>query len=95
MAATYQLYVATPENKFFDGETSQIVVRTTTGDVGVLARHESLVAILKPGRLKILSQEGDWKVADAASGILKVNGKKVTVLTDSAEWVEEETAAAK
>jgi F0F1-type ATP synthase epsilon subunit len=42
-----------------------------------------------------LSSEGDWKVADAASGILKVNGKKVTVLTDSADWVEEETAAAK
>ncbi len=43
MAASFSLSVVTPEKIFFDGETSQIIVRTTEGDIGILANHTSLV----------------------------------------------------
>ena len=37
--ASFSLKVTTPEKIFFDGETTQIIVRTTEGDIGILANH--------------------------------------------------------
>ena len=36
---TYKLKIVTPEKIFFDGETEQITIRTTEGDIGILAGH--------------------------------------------------------
>jgi len=88
MAASYNLRVITPERKFFDGETTQIVTRTTTGDVGILANHYSYVACLKQGQLKIMQEDGGWRIADVTSGIMRVGGNKVTILADSAKWAK-------
>ena len=49
MATPFHLTVITPEKIFFDGETTQIIVRTTEGDIGILANHTSLVASLPSG----------------------------------------------
>ena len=66
--ASFSLKVTTPEKIFFDGETSQIIVRTTEGDIGILANHTSLVADLPSGPLKIRQEDGSWKVAAAQGG---------------------------
>ena len=50
---SFTLKIITPEKVFFDGETDQIIVRTTEGDIGVLAGHESYVADLPAGPLKL------------------------------------------
>ena len=36
----FKLQIITPEKTFFDGETEQIIARTTVGDVGILNGHE-------------------------------------------------------
>ena len=56
--ASFSLKVTTPEKIFFDGETSQIIVRTTEGDIGILANHTSLVADLPSGPLKVRQEDG-------------------------------------
>ena len=55
--ASFSLKVTTPEKIFFDGETTQIIVRTTEGDIGILANHTSLVADLPSGPLKIRQED--------------------------------------
>ena len=67
MAAQFKLNVITPEKVFFDGETSQLIVRTTEGDIGILAHHTSLVADLPSGPLKIKQEDGTYRTA-ALSG---------------------------
>ncbi|MBQ8787241.1 MAG: ATP synthase F1 subunit epsilon [Oscillospiraceae bacterium] len=87
--ASFSLNVITPEKIFFDGETTQIIVRTTEGDIGVLANHTSLVADLPSGPLKIRQEDGSWKVAAVSTGLLKVGGNKVSILANAVEWADE------
>ena len=87
--ASFSLNVITPEKVFFEGETTQIIVRTTEGDIGILANHTSLVADLPSGPLKIRQEDGSWKVAAVSTGLLKVGGNKVSILANAVEWADE------
>ncbi|MBD5144467.1 MAG: ATP synthase F1 subunit epsilon [Ruminococcus sp.] len=89
MAASFSLSVVTPEKIFFKGETAQIIVRTTEGDIGILANHTSLVADLPSGPLKVMQADGSWKVAAISTGLLKVGGNKVSILANAVEWADE------
>ena len=35
----FDLKIITPEKTFFEGNTEQIIVRTVSGDIGILAGH--------------------------------------------------------
>lgn len=90
MASPYKLKIVTPEKVFFDGETTQIIVRTTEGDIGVLAHHTSLVASLKSGPLKIMQEDGKtWRTAAISIGLLKIGGNSVNILANAVEWADE------
>lgn len=89
MAAQFKLKIITPAKTLFDGETSQLIVRTTEGDIGILANHISLVASLPSGPLKIKMEDGSFKVAAVSSGLLKVGGNKVSVIANAVEWADE------
>lgn len=89
MAASFSLNVVTPEKVFFDGETTQIIVRTTDGDIGILANHTSLVADLPSGPLKVRQEDGSWRTAAISTGLLKVGGNKVSILANAVEWADE------
>ena len=85
---SYKLKIITPEKTFYDGETEQIVVRTTDGDMGVLAGHENYVSDLPAGpfRVKI---DGKYKTAAISGGVLKVSKEQTTILAMAAEWADE------
>ncbi len=89
MAAQFRLTVITPEKVFFDDETSQIIVRTAAGDIGVLANHTSLVADLPSGPLKIKTEDGSYKIAALSTGLLKVGDNKVSIIANAVEWADE------
>ena len=40
----FDLKIITPEKTFFEGNTEQIIVRTVSGDIGILAGHAPYVA---------------------------------------------------
>ena len=60
---SFKLKIITPEKVFFDEETEQIIVRTTEGDIGILAGHENYVADLPAGpfRVKIDGKFKDYR----------------------------------
>lgn len=89
MAAPFQLTVITPEKTFFDGTTTQIIVRTTEGDIGILANHTSLVASLPAGPLKVMQDNGEYRLAAVSAGLIKVGGNKVNIFADAVEWADE------
>ena len=83
MAAEFRLSIITPEKTFYDDETSMVIVRTTEGDIGILANHTSLVASLPSGPVKIKNQDGTFKIAALSSGIIKVGGNKVSIIANA------------
>lgn len=85
---SFKLKIITPEKIFFNDETEQIIVRTTEGDIGILAGHENYVADLPAGpfRVKI---DGKYKIAAISGGAIKVSKDAVTILAMAAEWAED------
>ncbi len=87
---SYKLKIITPEKTFFDGETTQIVVRTSEGDTGILAGHIDYVSNILTGPLKVKQEEsGEYRIAAVADGIIIVSNGEVTILPQSAEWSDE------
>ncbi len=87
--ALFHLSVITPEKTFFDGETSEVIVRTTEGDIGILANHISLVAALPSGPMKIKNEDGTFRTAAVSIGLIKVGGNRVNIFADAVEWAED------
>ncbi len=86
---TFLLRVITPERTLFEDQAAQLTVRTTEGDVGILAGHTRYAAILKAGALKIKLPDGQERLAAAAGGVVKVSDNRTTVITTAAEWADE------
>ncbi len=84
----FHLQIYTPDRLFFDGETENLIVRTTVGDKGILARHEPYVAALPIGKLKI-KLNGEFRIAAVSEGVVKVSKDKTVILTQSCEWADE------
>ena len=84
----FKLQIITPEKTVFDGETEQIIVRTTVGDVGILNGHEPYCAAISIGQMRIM-QNGEFRRAATSGGILKVSKEKTTILVQTCEWSDE------
>ena len=84
----FKLQILTPDKLFFDGETDNVIVRTTVGDKGILARHEEYVAALPIGKLKVRIN-GNFRTAAVSEGTIKVSKDKTVILVQSCEWADE------
>lgn len=84
----FKLQIITPEKTVFDGETEQIIVRTTVGDVGILNGHEPYCAAVAIGQMRIMI-DGTFRRAATSGGIIKVSKEKTTVLVQTCEWSDE------
>lgn len=85
----FRLSIVAPDKTFFDGETTQIIVRTTEGDVGILAGHANYVANLPSGPLKVKQEDGTYRLAALSTGMISVIKDEVTVLATAIEWADE------
>jgi len=84
----FSLKIITPEKTFFEGTTTQIIAKTTTGNVGILHGHVPYVANLVSSPLKI-EIDGTLKEAALSGGFIKVSGDEVIVVTNAIEWADE------
>ncbi len=85
----YNIKVLTPDRVFYEGETEQIIAKTTSGNVGILAGHSPYVASIVPSELKI-KLDGQFKSAAISDGVIKVsNDGRVTILSSAVEWSDE------
>ena len=84
----FPLQIITPEKMFFDGQTEQVIVRTTVGDVGILKGHEPYCAAIGIGQMRIMIN-GEFKRAATSGGIIKVLRDKTVILVQTCEWADE------
>lgn len=85
---SFSLKVVTPDGLEFEGEVEQLTVRTTSGDMGILAGHINCVAPLGMGQAVIVAG-GQRKYAACIGGLLSVVGGKVTLVPTTFEWADE------
>ena len=83
----FDLQIVTPDGLLYDGKAQKIILRTSEGDVGILANHSNYVAALSIGVARIFTAEGERKGA-CAGGMLSVTDGTVRVVVSTFEWGE-------
>ena len=89
---SFPLKIVTPDGLEFDGLAEEVVVRTTTGDLGILAGHINCVAPLGIGRATIITG-GRKRYAACIGGLISVSNGTVNLVPTTFEWAEEIDAA--
>ncbi len=80
--------IVAPTKKIYEGEADLVIMRTKTGDLGVLKGHENLSTVLDLGILRIIEGDEEQKIA-LLGGFTEVSKEGVSILTDSAELYED------
>lgn len=91
MPGTMQCDIVTPERKLFSDEIGFVVIPSVGGEMGILPLHDSVVAVLKTGEVRIrqgLNEEVTNRYV-VSGGYAQVDGDKVIILADQAADVNE------
>ena len=88
----FPLKIVTPDGLIFDGQAGELVVRTTSGDLGILAGHVNCVAPLGMGRATVIV-EGKRRYAACIGGMVSVVNGDVTLVPTTFEWAASIDAA--
>ena len=78
------LRVLAPDQSVFDDTADEIILPSTTGLLGVLPGHISMVTAIDYGVLRVL-RNGNWDSIALTGGFAEVESNEVTVLVNKAE----------
>ena len=81
--------VVATDSKVWSGEASKVILRTKSGEIGLLPGHSPLLASLADGPITIKPIEGEEIKAAIHGGFVTVDSNNVIVLADSAELANE------
>src|SRR3954447_25606707 len=80
----FQVEVLTPEGEVFNDEVEMVSTRTAVGSIGILAKHQPLLAMLDPTELRLYKSESDVTSFAQGEGYLQVTPERVLVLVEDA-----------
>lgn len=84
----FPLKIVSPDGMEYEGQVEELVVRTTSGDLGILAGHINCVAPLGMGQAMII-ENGRKRYGACIGGMLSVHDGAVTLVTTTFEWAED------
>ena len=84
---TFSLTIVTPDGVQFDGLAESLTVRTTTGDMGILAGHTNCVAPLGMGMATVLA-DGQKRYGACIGGMVSVLNGQVRLVPTTFEWAD-------
>ena len=80
----FSVSVVTPEGAAFEGDAEMLIVPGAAGEIGVLARHAPLVAMLKAGSTRVHTGDGQVQEYATGPGFFQVLEDRAIALVDHA-----------
>jgi F-type H+-transporting ATPase subunit epsilon len=81
---TLTLRVLAPDQSIFDGPADEVILPSTSGQMGILTGHVTMLTALDSGVLRV--REGNsWSCIALMGGFAEVEDNAVTVLVNGAE----------
>lgn len=84
----FHVQVVSPDRIFFEDDIEMLEVKTTEGEIGVLAGHIPLTSIVAPGVVRFITK-GESKEAALHDGFIEILPDRVMILAESCEWPDE------
>ena len=81
MTESFNIEIVNPEKSFLSKDNvSEVVVPAFEGEIGILKDHISIISLLKPGIVKVItgSEEENYYVED---GIVEFKNNSLSILT--------------
>ena len=85
---TFSLKIVTPDGLQFDGQAEELIVRTTSGDIGIMAGHINCCAPLGMGRATVIV-DGVKRYGACIGGMVSVIDGTVSLVPTTFEWAED------
>ena len=72
--------VVSPEEVLFEGEATQVITRTTEGDIAFLADHSPFLGALAEGETRVYLADGTVQEFQLTGGFVEVSNNTVSIL---------------
>ena len=79
-----QVDIVSAEQAIFSGPARMLFASGILGELGIAPQHTQLLTLLKPGQVRILTEQGNEEIYYVSGGILEVQPYVVTILADTA-----------
>jgi F-type H+-transporting ATPase subunit epsilon len=80
---TLRVYILTPDRIFRDDRADELILPTSTGQIGVLSNHAPLITAVDIGII-IFRQQSSWIALALMGGFALVQENQVTILVNEA-----------
>ena len=83
--AEIEVEIVGAEGKLWSGTAWQVSAKAGEGEIGILAGHEPVLSVLKPGEVRVFAERGAqperWQVE---GGFLSFDTNHLTIVVDDA-----------
>lgn len=83
--ANLEVELVATDRTVWSGDATLVSAPAADGDVGILPGHAPLLAVLRPGTVRVRGLDGGVLEARIDAGFLSVDDNQVTVVVDAAE----------
>ncbi|GAA1862158.1 F0F1 ATP synthase subunit epsilon [Myceligenerans crystallogenes] len=70
------------DRKVWSGVAKEVSAPSVDGQIGILANHTPLLAVLRPGKITVRTATGTAVEADVTGGFVSVDENLVTIVVD-------------
>jgi F-type H+-transporting ATPase subunit epsilon len=77
----------------WSGRSSNLVAKTTDGDIGILPGHAPVLAVLQPSAVVIFTEDNQREIIAVDGGFISVSQGRVSVLSEYARMADEITVS--
>jgi F-type H+-transporting ATPase subunit epsilon len=85
---TLTVRVIAPDKTVWDGTAEEVILPSTTGQLGILSGHVSLLTALDIAVMRVKAGKDKWTPIALMGGFAEVENDEVTVLVNGAELGE-------
>ena len=85
--AALEVELVAADRPIWSGEAAMVVAPAADGEIGILAGHQPLLSVLRPGVVRVHGNAGEVLEARIEAGFLSVDADQVTVVVDAADVV--------
>jgi F-type H+-transporting ATPase subunit epsilon len=87
--AAMQVEVVSADRVVWSGESTNVIAKTSDGEIGILPGHAPVLAVLQPSAVVIFCEDGKREVVAVDGGFVSVSQGRVSILSEYAELADE------
>ena len=84
MAMTVHVDIVSAEAAIFSGLATMVFAPGVMGELGIMPRHAPLLTKIKPGEVRIRTEDGNEEFFYVSGGMLEIQPHIITILADTA-----------